>query len=300
MDTAATRRNDAITGISPGFPGGAAQWYQGSAGWLNGSGFSRSCLLGLRSKLVLMDEEWHGPDPSSQPAGVGGDTGQSSAAPGSRPPIRILVVEDHALVREGTAELLERSPDLAVVGQAASAEEALPLLHRLHPDVTLVDVELPGMNGIAFAQAVGQQDAATRILILSAYDDYAYVIGALEAGVAGYLLKTASARELSDAVRTAAGGALVLDESISRRLTRRWRSGPGESSPALTARETDVLRLVAQGLPNKQIARELGLGLRTVESHVSSVLSKLGLTSRTEAALYAVSHDVAHEHLSRQ
>ncbi|HUY48691.1 MAG TPA: response regulator transcription factor [Streptosporangiaceae bacterium] len=210
-----------------------------------------------------------------------------------RRPVRIVVVEDHALVREGTAELLERDPGLTVAGQASSAEEALKLIGALRPDVALVDVELPGMNGIALARAVAGQVAETRVLILSAYDDYAYVIGALEAGVAGYLLKTSSARELCDAVRTAAGGTLVLDEAISRRLTRRWRSGPDSTSPALTARESDVLRLIAQGLPNKQIASQLGLGLRTVESHVSSVLGKLGLTSRTEAALYAVSHHIA-------
>ncbi len=203
------------------------------------------------------------------------------------------MVEDHALVREGTAELLERDPDLTVVGQASSAEEALRLLGDLRPDVALVDVELPGMNGIALARSVADRVPEIRVLILSAYDDYAYVIGALEAGVAGYLLKTSSARELGDAVRTAAGGALVLDEAISRRLTRRWRSGPGRPSPALTARETEVLRLLARGLPNKQIASQLGLGLRTVESHVSGVLGKLGLTSRTEAALYAVSHHIA-------
>lgn len=204
-----------------------------------------------------------------------------------------MVVEDHVLVREGTAELLERDPDLMVVGQAGSAEEGLALLGDLRPDVALVDVELPGLNGIALARAIAEQFPQTRVLILSAYDDYAYVIGALEVGVVGYLLKTASARELADAVRTAAGGALVLDQAISRRLTRRWRSGPGSSTAALTARETDVLRLLARGLPNKQIASELGLGLRTVESHVSNVLGKLGLSSRTEAALYAVSHHVA-------
>jgi two-component system, NarL family, response regulator DevR len=203
------------------------------------------------------------------------------------------VVEDHALVREGTAELLERDPDLTVVGQASTAEEALRLLDGLRPDVALVDVELPGMNGIALARSVADHAPEIRVLILSAYDDYAYVIGALEAGVAGYLLKTSSARELGDAVRTAAGGALVLDEAISRRLTRRWRSGPDRAVAALTARETEVLRLIARGLPNKQIASQLGLGLRTVESHVSSVLGKLGLTSRTEAALYAVSHHIA-------
>jgi DNA-binding NarL/FixJ family response regulator len=208
-------------------------------------------------------------------------------------PIRIVVIEDHALVREGTAELLRRDHGLSVVGQAGSAEEALELLNHLRPDIALVDVELPGMNGIALARVAADQVPQTRILILSAYDDYAYVIGALEAGVAGYLLKTSSARELADAVRTAAGGALVLDELLSRRLTRRWRSGPGKASPALTARETEVLALIARGLPNKQIASQLGLGLRTVESHVSSLLGKLGVSSRTEAALYAVSHHVA-------
>jgi DNA-binding NarL/FixJ family response regulator len=224
-------------------------------------------------------------DHAREPVGTAAE-----GAEAARRAIRIVVVEDHALVREGTAELLERDPDLTVVGQAGSAEEALRLIREVRPDIALVDVELPGMNGIAFAQAAAGQVAEMRVLILSAYDDYAYVIGALEAGVAGYLLKTSSARELSDAVRTAAGGALVLDEAISRRLTRRWRSGPDSTPPALTARESDVLRLIAQGMPNKQIASQLGLGLRTVESHVSNVLGKLGLTSRTEAALYAVSH----------
>lgn len=210
----------------------------------------------------------------------------------ARRPLRVVVVEDHAVVREGTAELLERDPDLAVVGQSGSGEEALELLRELRPDVALVDVELPGMNGIALARAVAEHIPQTRVLILSAYDDYAYVIEALETGVAGYLLKTASAQEVRNAVRTAAGGALVLDEAISRRLTRRWRGGTGTPPVTLTSRETDVLRLIARGLSNKQIASRLGLGVRTVESHVSSVLAKLGLASRTEAALYAVSRDV--------
>lgn len=221
--------------------------------------------------------------------------GLSDAAresPDARRAISIVVVEDHSLVREGTAQLLDREPGLTVVGQASSAEEGLDLVVRLSPQVALVDVELPGKNGIELAREIAERSPVTRVLILSAYDDYAYVIGALETGVAGYLLKTSSARELADAVRTASGGALVLDESISRRLTRRWRSGPESAPPPLTARETEVLALIAQGMPNKQIAGELGLGLRTVESHVSSVLSKLGLGSRTEAALYAVSHRV--------
>jgi len=207
--------------------------------------------------------------------------------------IRIVVVEDHALVREGTTELLEREPGCTVAGQAGSAEEALGLIRDLHPDVALVDVELPGMNGIALARAVAEQAPDTRVIVLSAYDDYAYVIGALEAGVSGYLLKTSTARELANAVRTAADGALVLDEAISRRLSRRWRSRAGSVPPAFTQREAEVLNLIARGLSNKQIAGQLGLGLRTVETHVSNVLGKLGVTSRTEAALYAVSHDAA-------
>ncbi len=200
------------------------------------------------------------------------------------------MVEDHTVVREGTVELLQRDPDLRVVGQAASGEDAVPLLCDLRPEVALVDVELPGMNGIALARVVAERVPEVRVLILSAYDDYAYVIEALETGVAGYLLKTASAREVCNAVRTAADGALVLDEAISQRLTRRWRAGTDATPTALTPRETDVLRLIGRGMSNKQIASQLGLGLRTVESHVSSVLGKLGLTSRTEAALYAVSH----------
>jgi len=227
---------------------------------------------------------------SGQGAGSGGAGPPHPSRPSAFRPVRIVLVEDHAVVREGTAELLEHEPDLTVVGQAGSAEDALDLLGDLRPDIALVDIELPGMNGIAFAQAAAQRLPGLRVILLSAYDDYAYVIGALESGVAGYLLKTASAQEVCNAVRTAAGGALVLDEAISRRLTRRWRAGATAPTATLTARESEVLRLIARGLSNKQIASQLGLGLRTVESHVSNLLAKLGLSTRTEAALYAVSH----------
>lgn len=306
-------RKDGIADLAPVFPTNVLSWKSrgqqayprpgaGSASQGSAPGSSQSRPAHVRSNLVVMNDDRTGSDPGPVPASTAGEAGGTAHPPGDgaaaalrtaagRRPVRIVVVEDHALVREGTAELLERDPGLTVVGQASSAEEALKLIGSLRPDVALVDVELPGMSGIALARAAADQIAETRVLILSAYDDYAYVIGALEAGVAGYLLKTSSARELCDAVRTAAGGALVLDEAISRRLTGRWRSGLG-TSPALTTRETEVLRLLAQGLPNKQIASHLGLGLRTVESHVSNVLGKLGLSSRTEAALYAVSHHV--------
>lgn len=220
-----------------------------------------------------------------------------ATVPGGRL-IRIVVVEDHALVREGTVERLEREADLSVVGEAGSGEEGLELVRTLQPDVALVDVELPGMNGISLAQSASEIAPGLRVLIVTAYDDYAYAIAALEAGVAGYLLKTASGQALADAVRTVASGSLVVDEAISRRLLKHLRTGsagslggPRREGVQLTHREADVLRLLALGRANKQIAVELGLGLRTVESHVSNLIAKFGVTSRTEVALLAVSSD---------
>ncbi len=200
----------------------------------------------------------------------------------------MAIVDDHALVREGTVQLLEQEADLQVVGQAGSGEEALTLLDALDPDVALVDVNLPGMSGLELARQVAGRGLRYRVLVVSAYDDHAYVSEALEVGVGGYLIKTASARELLDAVRAVADGVVVLDAGVSARLGRRHRSAPeSPSAAALTARENDVLGLLARGRSNKEIAAELALGLRTVESHVSSVLAKLGVASRTEAVAYA-------------
>ncbi|MEX6429347.1 MAG: response regulator [Ferrimicrobium sp.] len=208
-------------------------------------------------------------------------------------PIRVVIVEDHALVREGTAQLLNHHDDITVVGQAGSAEQALPLLERTCPDVVIVDVNLPKMNGLALAREITARFPEVEILIVSAYDDYAYVTEALEIGVTGYLLKTASARELTDAVRAAADGVLVLAKELSTRLAHRWQPGPGNEDPlTLTRRQADVLNLLVRGMSNKHIASELDLGLRTVEGHVSALLIKLGVTSRTEAALYALNHQL--------
>ncbi len=207
-----------------------------------------------------------------------------------RTAVRIVIVEDHALVREGTAQLLESTPDLQVVGQCGTAEEGAELVERLAPDVALVDVSLPGASGLELASELARHHPSTRVLVVSAYDDHAYVAEALEIGVGGYLLKTASGRELVDAVRLVAGGVFVLDGAVSSRLGRMRRgTAPGHFDPrALTPREAEVLTLVTQGRSNKQIAAELSLGLRTVESHVSSLLAKLGATSRTEAVAHAL------------
>ncbi|HUZ21824.1 MAG TPA: response regulator transcription factor [Acidimicrobiales bacterium] len=207
-------------------------------------------------------------------------------------PIRVVIVDDHALVREGTLQLLEQAPDLEVVGQTGTGEEGLGLLERLLPDVALVDVNLPGMSGLELARAAAASHPEVRTLVLSAYDDYAYIAEALEIGVGGYLLKTASAKELVDAVRAVADGVFVLDRTVSGHLVRRLRRGaPGTG--ALTQREADVLGLLARGRSNKRIAAELGLGVRTVEGHVSNVLGKLGVASRTEAVAYALNHRLA-------
>lgn len=206
-------------------------------------------------------------------------------------PLRLVVVDDHGLVREGTVELLERDPSLSVVGQASTGEEAVELICALNPDLVLVDIELPGMSGIDVVRAVARRAPAVRFLVVSAYDDQAYVLEALGAGASGYLLKTTTRRELIGAVHLAAGGGVVLDEAVGRKLAAQGDGGPAPVA-GLTPRESDVLVLIARGRSNKQIAIELGLGLRTVESHVSNVLAKLGLASRTEAALYALDHQV--------
>jgi DNA-binding NarL/FixJ family response regulator len=204
-------------------------------------------------------------------------------------PIRVVIVDDHALVREGTRQLLQQVPGIDVVGTAGSAEEALSLVHELMPDVALVDINLPNMSGLEFARELATNLPAVRILILSAYDEYAYIAEALEIGVGGYLLKTANAKELVDAVRAVSYGVHVLDRQVSKRLLRHRQSGP-ETIGLLTPRETDVLVLLVQGKSNKQIAGQLELGIRTVEGYVSNLLGKLGVSSRTEAVTHALSH----------
>jgi NarL family two-component system response regulator LiaR len=232
-------------------------------------------------------------DRSTHPAGEANDQSTpksiSDADAPAKPRVRIFIVDDHALVREGTVQLLKQVPDFEVVGQAGSGEEATIVLDELRPDVALVDVNLPGISGLELARQTAVSLPQMRVLIVSAYDDYAYVTEALDIGVGGYLLKTASAKELVDAVRAVADGVFVLDRAVSGRLTRRMRND-ATSTDLLTRRETEVLELLARGRSNKQIANELQLGLRTVEGHVSNVLAKLGAQSRTEAVAYALGH----------
>ena len=204
--------------------------------------------------------------------------------------IRVLIVDDHTLFREGTAQLLEREPDIKVAGQAATAERALQLIGHLDIDLALVDINLPGTNGLELARQIHLRHSHIRIVILSAYDDFAYISEALEIGVEGYLLKTSSGKELVEGLRAVAEGAFVLGKAVSQRLTHRNSDLVANPGGTLTPRECGVLDLVARGASNKQIAVQLGLGTRTVEGYVSNILSKLNVTSRTEAAVYAFTH----------
>lgn len=208
--------------------------------------------------------------------------------------ISIVLAEDHALVREGTRQILDRYPDLRVVGEAGDGSEALALIRRLQPDVAILDIRMPGLNAVAVTEQARSVSPHTRVLILTAYDDDDFVLAALEAGARGYLLKTARATELLQAVRTVHAGGMVLDPGVAGRMagpiTRRQQGTQAAGAvESLTPRELEVLQLAARGLRNREIAAELQVSTRTVEGHFSSILSKLGVPSRTAAVMMAYS-----------
>ena len=200
-------------------------------------------------------------------------------------PLRVLLAEDHAVVREGTRQMLEREQDIEVVGEATDGFEVVAMAASLSPDVILLDVSMPRMNGIEATRRIRAAEPATHVLILSAYDDEDYVIAAIEAGAAGYLLKTAHASEVIAAIRAVAGGHIVLDPKVARHLIGR-HADPGESDQP-TPRELEILRLAAQGLRTRDIALHLGVSTRTVEAHFTNIYNRLGVGSRTEAIVRA-------------
>jgi DNA-binding NarL/FixJ family response regulator len=200
--------------------------------------------------------------------------------------IRVVLADDHALVREGTAELLERAGGIRVVGQAADGHEALRLVASLRPDVLLLDLAMPGLPGLEVARRVADVAPSTAVVALTAHDEEGYVVAMLEAGASGYLSKASRGQQVVEAVRAAATGETVFSGSVGASLKRRALRSSGQ--PVLTAREMDVLRCAATGLGNKQIATELGLSARTVQTHLTRIFAKLSVTSRTEAVLYAL------------
>jgi DNA-binding NarL/FixJ family response regulator len=196
--------------------------------------------------------------------------------------ISVVIVDDHAVLREGTRQILERAGGFTLVGEAAEGETAVGLVAEHHPDVVLLDLRLPGINGVEVARRMAEVSPSTRVVVLSAFDEIDYVQAALGAGVAGYLLKTTPADELVGAVRAACSGVLVLDPGLSGYLVRDRGDGAVTSGvEALTTREREVVRLVAQGLANKAIASELGISPRTVEGHLNHVFEKVGASSRS-------------------
>jgi DNA-binding NarL/FixJ family response regulator len=209
--------------------------------------------------------------------------------------VRIVVADDHDNVRAGFAAMLDTQPDFTVVGTASDGMEAVRAGRELHPDVVLMDVRMPHMNGIeATRQLAGSQPNRPRILVLTTFDLDEYVFDALRAGASGFLLKDVTAERLFDAVRVIAAGDALLAPTITRRLISEFARPHPEPEPSptgpldrLTPRETDVLRLVAEGLSNREIAAQLVVTGETVKTHVSRILNKLGLRDRTQAVVAA-------------
>lgn len=200
--------------------------------------------------------------------------------------IRTLIADDHKVVRRGLRGFLELDPSLEVVGEASNGEEAVAMALRLEPDVVLMDLLMPVMDGIEATREIRHRLPGVEVVALTSVLEDAAVSGAIKAGAIGYLLKTTEADELCEAIKAAAAGQVRLAPEAAARLMREVRAP--ESREALTERETGVLALIARGMANKQIAHELFIDEKTVKSHVHSILSKLNLQSRTQAALYAV------------
>ena len=201
--------------------------------------------------------------------------------------IRVLIVDDHSVVREGLQMFLRLDPELEVVGEARNGVEAVQQAHELRPDVILMDLLMPRMDGIEAITAIRRELPDTEVIALTSVLEDAKVFAAIRAGAIGYLLKDTEAHELRQAIKAAAAGQVQLSPQAAARLLREQQK-PHPPGDELTARELEVLQLLVQGLANKEIARELSIGEKTVKTHVSNILSKLGVLSRTQAAVYAV------------
>ena len=215
--------------------------------------------------------------------------------------IRVLIADDHAVVRQGLRTFLELQEDIDVVGEAADGVQALQAAAALEPDVVLMDLVMPELDGVAAIERLRETAPATRVLVLTSFLDEDKVLPAICAGAAGYLLKDVEPAELVRAIRTVDGGESQLHPTVAARVLRElvgeWERTPGgdrlQRHGSLTARELEVLALLARGRANKAIAFDLGVAEKTVKTHVGNILSKLGLSDRTQAALYAVREGLA-------
>jgi DNA-binding NarL/FixJ family response regulator len=215
------------------------------------------------------------------------------ADPAGAEPIGVMVVDDHAFVRRGVRAYIDTVPSFRMIGEAGDGEEALALLRRWRttgdpmPDVVLMDLHMPKLGGVEATEAISRAHPEVKVVVLTSFGEVERVHAALAAGAAGYLLKDAEPDEVGTAIRAAAVGEVHLDSAVARQLTRRM-TAPQVGLSALTAREREILALVAQGHSNREIAEQLVISERTARTHVSNVLSKLQLSSRTQAALLAI------------
>lgn len=205
--------------------------------------------------------------------------------------IRILIADDHAIVREGLSSLIGRKPDMVVVGEAADGVETVDMARQLEPDIILMDLMMPRLNGLDAIQQIKGENNPARILVLSSFAEDEQIFPAIKTGASGYLLKDSSPQQLITAIRDVYRGESSLHPTIARKLMREIRGAPKDHptpSDSLTDREVEVLKLVAQGYSNQEIADKLVVSERTVGKHVSNILEKLHLANRTQAALYAL------------
>ena len=208
-------------------------------------------------------------------------------------PIRVLLADDHVMLRQGTAELLHREPDIEVVGEAANGEEAVELAGQLRPDIVVMDVRMPVLSGIEATRRIRSSLPAVQVLVLTAHDDDQYIFSLLQAGASGYLLKSAPIGDLIKAVRQVMAGESPLDPAIARKVVVRMTSSAASAAgelpvEALSARELEVLQMLARGLNNRLIAQALFISDRTVQAHLTSIFAKMHVTSRLEAVLVAI------------
>lgn len=206
--------------------------------------------------------------------------------------IRIIIADDHAVLRDGTRELLQRENDMEVVGEAGDGLEAVELVRKTKPDVAIVDIAMPKLNGIEATKQIKAISPSTAVLILTGYEYDQYVFALLEAGAAGYLLKDVQMQKVIDAIRALKAGESVLHPAVARKVLDHFVHTKDRVKaslfPLLTGREMDVLRCAAKGLGNREIAEELSLGIRTIQSHLGNIFNKLGVTSRIEAVLFGL------------
>jgi DNA-binding NarL/FixJ family response regulator len=207
-------------------------------------------------------------------------------------PIRVFLLDDHEIVRRGLRDLFEAEEDLAVVGEASTEEEAVQRVGAVRPDVAVLDVQLQQGNGIEACREIRSRHPSTACLILTSFADDEALFQAIMAGAAGYVLKQIRSNDLVDAVRRVARGQNLLDPAVTARVLERLRRGPEEDQliARLTAQEHQVLELLAQGMTNRQIAAQLYLAEKTIKNYVTSILAKMGMSRRTEAAVYAARH----------